>query len=287
MCHKLSASLVLGLALTACSGKSVPLETLEHNGISREYFLHVPDSHQGDSNMPLLINFHGFGGTAESQMDWSDFRTLADENGFIVVYPQGTELDGTTHWNSGLPGSDNKSTADDFGFIDALITELSTNYSIDSDRIYATGYSNGGFMSYSLACYHSDRFAAIAPVSSTMLNDFDGDCAPERPVPVFSANGTEDGVVPYNGGTDGFQAIPDVLDYWVTHNNISDAPIVTEVSANIEHTLYAGGDSGVSVEHYRVDGGDHVWFSDDFGGEGLTTRVWDFLSQYDLSGLRE
>jgi len=287
---RVSISIVLSLFYTGCSNISGPSEalgTLEHNGETREYFLHVPAAHEAGTPVPLLFNFHGFGGTSNSQLDWSDFRGLADDNDFILVYPQGTELDGTTHWNSGLPGGDNKSSADDFGFIEALIAQLSESYSIDSDRIYATGYSNGGFMSYSLACYHSDRFAAIAPVASTMLNEFEGDCAPTRPVPIFSANGTADSVVPYTGGTPGYQAIPDVLNYWVTHNNISGDPVVAEVSDRIEHTLYAGGDSGVAVEHYRVEDGEHVWFEGDFGGEELTTRVWNFLSAYDLNGARE
>jgi len=278
---------IVSLTLIACKGNSLPLETLQHNGEDREYFLHVPESHNSESNMPLVFNFHGFGGTSQSQLEWADFRTLADANDFIVVYPQGTELEGTTHWNSGLPGDDNKSTADDFGFIEALIDDLSENYGVDSERIYATGYSNGGFMSYSLACYHSERFAAIAPVSSTMLNGLDGDCAPTRPMPVLATNGTADSVVPYNGGTEGYQAIEDVLEYWAMHNNTSSNPVVTDLSDDIEHSVYPDGDVGVTVEHYRVDGGDHVWFSEDFGGEDLNTRIWDFLSQYDLNGRRE
>jgi len=280
---------LLSFSHTACTGggSTVPLETLEHDGETREYFLYVPSSYDAASSAPLLLNFHGFGGTSGSQLDWSDFRPLADQDGFILVYPQGTELDGATHWNSGLPGEGNKSTADDFGFINALVDEISATYSIDADRIYATGYSNGGFMSYSLACYHSDRFAAIATAASTMLNQFEGDCAPTRPVPVLNANGTSDSVVPYNGGTTGYQAIPDVLDYWVDHNNITAEPVVTTISDSIEHTLYAGGDNGVSVEHYRIEGGDHVWFDDDFGGSNLETLVWNFFASYDLNGLRE
>ena len=269
------------------SNGSLDMQTLEHDGETREYFLYTPTTENTESAMPLLFNFHGFGGTAESQLDWSDFRSLADTHGFLLIYPQGTELDGSTHWNSGLPGPDNKSTADDFGFIEAVIDEISANHNVDANRIYATGYSNGGFMSYSLACYRSDVFAAIAPVSGTMLNDFEGDCAPTRPVSVLSVNGTDDGVVPYNGGTEGFHAIPDVLDYWVTGNNTASEPEVVNVSDAIEHSLYSGGNDGVSISHYKIDGGDHVWFSDDFGGKDLATVVWDFLSAYDLNGTRE
>jgi polyhydroxybutyrate depolymerase len=279
--------LVALIGTTGCRKSSLDMETIRHDGEDREYFLHVPDTEPDESGMPLLFNFHGFAGTAESQLEWSDFRSLANEHGFLLVYPQGTEMNGVSHWNSALPGPSNKSTADDFGFIEAIITRLSNQHSVDAGRIYATGYSNGGFMSYSLACYKSDVFAAIAPVSSTMLNEFDGDCAPTRPVPVISANGTRDDTVPYNGGQEGYQAIDDVVDYWVNHNNITTQPEVTDVSSRIRHRLYTGGDNGVAVSQYRVERGEHVWFSEGFGGGSLAAVVWDFMSAYDLDGVRQ
>ena len=156
---------LFGIAVVSlgCSRNNLPMQTLDHAGVEREYFLHAPAAHDGASNLPLLFNFHGFGGTASSQLDWADFRSLADEHGFLVVYPQGTEMSGSTHWNSGLPGGDNKSTADDFGFVLALIDHIAASYNVDSDRIYATGYSNGGFLSYSLACYYSDVLRVSPP----------------------------------------------------------------------------------------------------------------------------
>ena len=126
-------------------------------------------SSSGASAVPLLFNFHGFGGEASDQMSWADFRPLADEHGFILVYPQGTELEGYTHWNSALPSGDNKSTADDFGFVIALIDQISTSHNIDAERVYASGYSNGGFMAMALACHHGERFAAVV-VPSDILN---------------------------------------------------------------------------------------------------------------------
>ena len=92
--------------------------------------------------------------------------------------------------------------------------------------------------------------------------------------------------MPYNGGTEGFQAIPDVLNYWVTHNNTSADPVVTDITSNIENTRYEGGDEGVSVDHYKITNGAHVWFEQNFGGSDLNTLIWNFLSTYDLNGLR-
>lgn len=280
----------LFLSLTLACNRNSDMKTFEHDGVNREYILHIPASYDGSTSVPLMFNFHGFGGTASDQMAWADMRELANEYNFILVYPQGTPLDGVSHWNSALAGGDNKSTADDFGFILALIENLSSTYSIDADRIYASGYSNGGFMSYSLVCYHSDIFAGIGAVSSTMLNDFKGDCNPTRPVPIISLNGTSDSVVPYEGGAAGYQAIPDVVDYWVNHNNIATEPTTNSVDnsgTTIERTYYEDGDNGVSVDHYKVFNGEHVWFDLNYEGSDTNQLIWNFLSQYDLNGLRE
>ena len=144
--------------------------TLEHNGLTREYVLFVPSNYNSTTEIPLLINFHGFGGNASEYMAYADMRSLAESENFILVYPQGSNLDGSPHWNTCPNGGDNKSDADDFGFIAALVNELSTNYSVNEDRIYAAGYSNGGMMVYGLANYKSEIFAAVASVSGTMLD---------------------------------------------------------------------------------------------------------------------
>ena len=111
--------------------------TLNHNGVEREYLLHVPEIYTGSVPVPVVMNFHGGGGTATGQMYLADMRPIADTANFILVYPQGLQLDngGSTHWNSMLLSDSNKSTVDDFGFIDALINELSLTYNIDTKRL--------------------------------------------------------------------------------------------------------------------------------------------------------
>ena len=111
-------------------------QILFHDGETREYILYVPNSYDGTSDVPLLLNFHGFGGYASEFMTYADMRSLAESEQFILVYPQGTDLDGYPHWNAALASPDNKSDADDFGFVEALINELSSNYSIDLERVY-------------------------------------------------------------------------------------------------------------------------------------------------------
>ena len=136
--------------------------TLNHDGINREYLLYVPEAYDTTLSYPLLFNFHGFGGNATDHMHSADFRPIADTADFILVYPQGLDLDdGQSHWNIAETGEDNKSNVDDFGFIESLIDEISSEYNINQKKIYACGYSNGAGFSFSIAC-HLNKSAAIA-----------------------------------------------------------------------------------------------------------------------------
>ena len=140
-------------------------QTLFHDGVTREYIMYVPEAYDGTSRVPLMLNFHGYGGIANQYLKYADMRPLADIENFILVYPQGTLLGGDPHWNSGLESDNNKSDADDFGFVEALIDEICSRYNIDVARVYSCGYSNGAFFTYALACYHSDKIAAIGSVA--------------------------------------------------------------------------------------------------------------------------
>jgi len=260
-------------------------ETIVHDGINREYVLYIPNSYDGTSAVPLLFNFHGFGGNASEFMTYADMRAEAESDTFILAYPQGSCLDGSSHWNACPTGGDNKSDADDFGFIELMINDISAQYNVDMERVYAVGYSNGGMMVYGLANYKSDLFAAVASVSGAML-----DCTgpTSHPMPVVHIHGTSDGVLPYNGDND-WSSAQSTLDYWINFNNTITTPTTSsEVSGGmtIEHSVYNQGDSLVSVEHYKYIGGDHVWFSATFQGQNTSELIWNFVSRYDINGLR-
>jgi polyhydroxybutyrate depolymerase len=260
-------------------------QTIVHDGMNREYILYVPNSYDGTSSIPLLLNFHGFGGSASQFMQEADMRSLAEADTFILVYPQGSCLDGSSHWNPCPTGGDNKSTADDVGFVEAMISEISSQYNLDMERIYAAGYSNGGMMAYGLANYKSDLIAAVASVSGTMLN-----CTgpTSHPMPVVHLHGTSDGVVSYNGSND-WNSVQSTLDYWINFNNTVSTPIVNIDNTGamaIEHYVYDQGDNSVSVEHYKYIGGDHVWFNEPYQGQNASNLVWSFMSKYDSNGLR-
>lgn len=268
---------------------------LSHEGLDRSYILYVPASYTGDEAVPLVFNFHGYTSNAEQQLFYGDFRPIAEEEGFIVVHPQGTvDGVGAQHFNVGWGGS----TVDDVSFTGAMIDDISASYNINQKRIYSTGMSNGGFMSYELACKLSDRIAAIASVTGSMSPFTFNNCNANRPVPVLEIHGTADGTVPYTGGSVAL-AIPDVIDYWVDQNkcgepniNMIDNPTIDDVQY-VEHFVYPNGDEGVNVELMRVVGGTHTWPGTllDLGGTNYdidaSAEVWKFFSKFDIDGAIE
>ena len=218
-------------------------------------------------------------------MDYADMRSLAESEIFILAYPQGSYLNGASHWNACPNGNGNKSTADDFGFIESMINEISFSYNLDMKRLYAAGYSNGGMMAYGLAHYKSDLIAAVASVSGAML-----DCLgpTSHPIPIIHFHGTSDGIIPYNGNLE-WNSVQTTLDYWIDFNNTDTNPTFSKeisLEMTIENYIYGQGDRSVSVEHYKYIGGDHVWFNSTFQGYSTSELVWNFISRFDINGLR-
>jgi polyhydroxybutyrate depolymerase len=175
--------------------------TIQSSGMMRSYILHVPPKYDGKTRMPLVIEMHGKGSSAQQEISWSGWAAKADAVGFVVIYPQGLYAS----WNAGPPGcpilmcccepaQDYK--IDDASFIRALVTKTAQDGCIDLKRVYATGLSNGGIMSQWLACDAADMFAAVAPVSGPNMID----CKPSRPISVVLYRGTQDTGVIYNGG---------------------------------------------------------------------------------------
>ena len=268
--------------------------TIQSGGLVREYRLYKPAAYTGATAVPLIINMHGYGSNNLEQEFYGDFRGIADTANFLIVHPNGTlDNQGQRFWNT----FGNGATVDDVGFIRDLIDSLSATYNIDPQRIYATGMSNGGFMSYALACELNDRIAAIASVTGSMAPSKLATCNPQRPVPVMEIHGTADNVVPYNGQPLTMTAIPTLVSAWVAFNNCNPTPVVTSVpntstadGCTAEHSVYSGGDAGSTVEHYKIIGGGHTWPGAAFI-IGVTNQdfkasqeIWRFFSQYDLNG---
>jgi polyhydroxybutyrate depolymerase len=261
------------------------VQTLVHDDLTREYILYIPDSYDGTSALPLMMNFHGYSQNAGEYIVEADMRQLAESDTFILVYPQGSYLNGLSFWNPCPAGGDNKSDVNDFGFVESMIRKISTQYNLNMERIYAAGFSNGGMMAYGLANYKSDIIAAVASVSGAMLDCFG---STNHPMPVVHLHGTSDYVLSYNGGI-GLTSVQSTLDYWINFNNTTTIPnIIIDDSGGmtIEHYVYDQGDSLVSVEHYKYIGGDHIWFNSTFQGQNASELVWNFVSRYDINGLR-
>ena len=265
------------------------LISIEHDGNNRKYFIHVPPNYDSTQSIPVLLAFHGYGGTAKSFMKHSNFNKIADVNNFIVVYPEGLTFEWYTHWNVG--GFTNGSTVDDVGFVNSLLDDLEVNYNIETNKIYATGMSNGGFMSFLLACQLSERIAAVASVIGSMTPETYSACNPSHQIPILQLHGTADDIVPYQGQSD-MIAIEDALSYWVEYNQTDSVATMTLIDdidtddgSTVEKYIYGNWNNGAKVVHYKVLNGGHDWFGA-FGNMDIQSSqiVWDFLSKYDING---
>jgi len=264
--------------------------SITHGGLQRDYTIHIPSSYNVNTPIPLVFCFHGYGSNASTIMSYANFNYVSDTAGFIVIYPQGTlDNSGISHWNVGWGGS----TVDDIGFTEALMDNLSTTYNIDNNRIYSTGMSNGGFMSFLLACQLSNRIAAIAAVTGSMTPQAYNACNPQHPTPILQIHGTSDQTVPYVGYPTWTKSIDDVLQYWVAYNNCNTSATITAMpdinifdGSTAEHIVYDGGDNYITTEHFKIYGGDHdwpgVWGNMDIHA---SAEVWKFFSRYDINGL--
>ncbi len=282
----ISASLCLLVSFYSYSQKTIQA-SIVHDGLTRTFSFYVPAIYAPGNPTSLVFNLHGYGSNGDQQEFYGDFRKIADTANFIVVHPTGT-LNQTNQafWNCGLVGASN---VDDVGFIHAMIDSLSQTYTIDPDRIYSTGMSNGGFMSYHLACV-SNRFAAIASVTGSMTALTLSQCQNANAIPVMEIHGNADPVVNYNGST-GVLSIPAVLDYWIAKNGLNKQDLIqinvpdinTTDNATAELYIYPGTNE---VQHYKIINGGHTWPGTPFI-IGTTCQdfkasevIWQFFAKY-------
>ena len=266
------------------------IQTILRNGETRSYVIYIPSSYQEDKPTPLMINFHGFGGIASdyAQNIGKDngLNITANENNFIVVYPQAViGQKGSTYWTPGDNGIENIRENDVY-FTKELISEIASIYNLDQNRVYAVGFSNGGMMSYNLACLGADFIAAVGVMSGISIS---GDCeTPNISTSIIHFHSTEDNTLPYEGNRD-YQAVPDVINSWNNFNGIpNSSQIITNLNdGEVTRYDYTGGNDGSSLVLYKINSssgekGGHVWFSEDIGGTSPNQLLWDFLSNYTL-----
>lgn len=226
-------------------------------GERRRYLLYVPRNYRRGTLTPLVISLHGYAEWPAHQRDISGWNRLADRYGFIVVYPSGTGF--PRHWRA----SGTADSPKDVDFIAALIDKLSARYSIDPARIYANGLSNGGGMSFMLACTLADRLAAVGSVSGAYLFPWN-QCHPQRSVPLIAFHGTADPIVPFTGGPSRsfalpFPSIPAWIAEYAAHNGCAGAPQTLLSTHEVTGLSYAGDARGGDVVFYEIAGGGHSW----------------------------
>ncbi|MEZ4364904.1 MAG: PHB depolymerase family esterase [Kofleriaceae bacterium] len=250
----------------ACVGKAGQPQdavwTIAHGGRERTVRVHVPASYVPSQATPLWLNFHGYAMNAEWQAEVTALEQRAETYGAIVVHPEGTGA--IKGWNAGACcGSATLTDVDDVGFVEALLDRLEDELCVDGDRVFASGFSNGGFLSHRLACELAPRIAAIATVSGVMGID---DCAPARPVPVLSFHGTSDLTVPYEGSwVFGFRSEEDSIAGWVERNGCTGAAIETYAMGDARCVTRGNCTAGADVGLCTIDGGGHQWP----GGEAI------------------
>ena len=251
------------------------IKELTVNGITREYIIYIPENYNVTTAFPLLLSFHGLSSNMEFNYSYTNFDELAERENFIVVHPNGISNTWTVSANDDT----------DIDFIVSLLNQLEEDYNIESNRIYSTGMSMGGFFSFSLACRLSDRIAAVASVTGSMYQPAINNCSPVKPMPILQIHGTEDGIVQYS-------SVAGLLDFWTSHNNTDALPIISNIpdsdtgdGSTVKRYEYLNGDNDAEVQHLKITGGGHEWPG--FQGNmdiNASEEVWNFVKAFDLNG---
>ena len=238
--------------------------TIVSSGEKREYLLYVPKSYDRTKPTPLVISMHAAMNWPAFQMKASQWNNAADRNGFIVVYPAGTDPLhlGPSAWF--MDGSRSPSTMPDVRFISELIDTLEAKYNIDSKMIYANGLSNGGGMAFALSCTLSHRIAAIGAVSAAQSLPWSW-CKDSTPVPMIAFHGTADPFVPFNGAPPGWlnpKPFPNESTWvasWARRNRCRPKPIEFAVATDVTRREYTSCANDAAVVLYTIQGGGHQW----------------------------
>jgi len=266
---------VLGLPLiiAGCAWNFAPGKALDGSlvsgGLTRTYHLFIPPSYGPGRPSALVLVLHGGGGSGKGMNALTHFNRIAAREGFLVVYPDGVNgnwADGRAFTPPDLAG------VDDVRFLSDLISALSSAYSIDPDRVYVTGISNGGFMTQRMGCALADRIAAIAPVAAGLPENLQGSCSPSRPLPVIEFAGTSDPLVPYAGGTVGpgnrgqTLAAAGTIAFWAAQAGCQTQPSITDLpdasptdGTRVQWTAFRGCAPSTDVFLYTIVGGGHTW----------------------------
>ena len=265
--------ILLTIPISPQENIDLELHSFHHNGIERTYYIYLPKNFNNLDLFSLVMVLHGGGkGDGEDIAKHFGFNKIADREGFVAVYPNGID----NQWNDGRgktsPRRQNIDKYDDVGFLSSLIDTLIKNNKIDPKKIFVTGASNGGMMSFRLGCEITSKLKAIAPVIANIPKNIVGNCKPDSPLPVLIMNGTEDPLVPFEGGTVRFWWIElgevisteNSIRFWVEHNKCFEKPVTEtlpdvddEDDSYVKVIKYKNKEHTIDVVLYAVIGGGH------------------------------
>jgi polyhydroxybutyrate depolymerase len=270
-----SPTLTATTVSTPTGSSSDPTRTVTVNGVQREYILHIPPGLDLSQAVPVVVVFHDYG-TAPAEMPAeTGFNAVADKNGFLVVYPKGTgSSENQRAWNTGICcGEALAENVDDPAFVQALLKDLGTVAKLDSKRIYAAGSSNGGVLTYQLACKMSDTFAAVAPVAAQLL--LQDTCQPQQPVAVLHVHGSSDGTI-------GISQAQRSIQTWAQLDGCTSPPQQDQPADKLEHTIYNSCQAGTAVELYTANNSGHGWPSDLYlpASQTWSGVIWAFFAAH-------
>jgi len=260
-------------------------------GTNREFIMHLPQNFSTETQHPLILNFHGATVNGQIQMDYTNFNKLADEQSFVIIYP--TALlgmiygDSVTLWNTAPNG--------DVHFVEKLIDLAYNDFNIDLAKVYATGFSSGSFMSYSLACNLSNRIAAIATVSGPLEISVMNNCAMDYNVPIIHFHGTKDQNLPLEGVDNFALSVQSTLDFFKNKygcQNATDMILLDDLvqtdSSTACYQIISGCGQNSEIQYYKIVNGGHTW-PDALEAPhlGFTNRdinankiIWNFFSKF-------
>ena len=249
-----------------------------HEGVEREYIIHVPENLNQDS--PIVFVIHGYTGSAEGIAAYTGMNNIAEREGFIAVYPQGTiDSNGNTFFNVGYEFNDD-SPINDVSFIRELVRSISQEFNLKRKKAFATGMSNGGDMSYLLACTSSDLFKAVAPVAGVLMKGLKDSCELSSPVPIFEIHGTADkislfeGDLNNEGGWGAYYDLPSTIDFFAERYQLTNKSVkqMTSKESGADYDIFFerhwSDDLEEEVWMYRIEEGRHVW-------PGIKLNWWD------------
>lgn len=246
-----------GNNLVLAAGTAAFDASFQHNGRTRRFVVVRPEPAVADA--PVLLLFHGNGGTAENQANLTEVADLVAAEGVWAVMP--ASVDGVWDDDPARPKG-----YDDVGFAAAMIDQLEANFSIDTQRVYAAGLSNGSFMTMRLACELSGRIAGFGIVAGSLTGGLESACIPVTPRPLMLVAGTRDLIVPYNGGRIGMRSVPQAFAFWLGRNGCNPAqtlasslPDIASDGTTVGLQANTACVSGSEVRLYTVTGGGHAW----------------------------